>query len=152
MKKKVLLSLLVFLFVVTGCTPVTEKGEYKEGVYFGSVEDNYGGSKSVSTAVVYVDKDGFIKSVFMDATYSKDDVLTTKKTLGEKYNMIVASPIKKEWFEQVEAFEKKIVDEQGLSWLKWSDEEQTTTDSVSGVTMKIDALYKAVNNALEQAK
>ena len=44
MKKKVLLSLLV-LFVVTGCTPVTEKGEYKEGVYFGSVEDNYGGSK-----------------------------------------------------------------------------------------------------------
>ena len=63
----------------------------------------------MSTAVVYVDKDGFIKSVFMDATYSKDDVLTTKKTLGEKYNMIVASPIKKEWFEQVELLKRKLL-------------------------------------------
>lgn len=150
--KKMLLGLLMVMFLFVGCTPVAEQGNYKEGVYYGAVEDGYGGSKNVATAVVYVNEEGYIKSIFIDTTYEKDNVLTTKKALGEKYNMIVASPIKKEWFEQVEAFEQKIIKEQGLSWLEWNDEEKTTTDSVSGVTMKIDALYRAVDKALKQAK
>ena len=46
----------------------------------------------------------------------------------------------------------KIIQEQGLDWLKWTDNEKTTTDSVSGVTIKINAIYEAIGNALNQAK
>lgn len=151
MMKKIFFSLMI-LFLLVSCTPIEEEGDYKEGVYFGSAVDNFGTESSVATAVVYVNEHGLIKSVFLDTTHVKDDVLTTKKVLGKDYNMIVASPIGKEWDEQVKTLEKKIIEEQGLAWLKWSNDEQTKTDSISGVTMQIDALYKAVNYALSQAK
>ena len=61
----VLLLLVISVFVFTGCEKVN-KGEYKEGTYFGSYVDNYGGSETVTTAVVYVDSNGMIKSVFLD--------------------------------------------------------------------------------------
>lgn len=83
---------------------------------------------------------------------------TSKKALGNEYGMKNTSanigkiPGGGEWFEQIENLEKKIVTEQGLSWLTWTDTEQTTTDSVSGVTMKIGSMYKAVNEALTKAK
>ncbi|HHU54373.1 MAG TPA: FMN-binding protein [Mollicutes bacterium] len=151
--KKFLVTLMIFaLVLVTGCTKVEDMGDYKEGTYFGTYTDNYGGSESVATAVVYVDETGNVKSVFLDTTHVKDGINTTKKTLGDDYNMKVASPIGKEWHEQVKALEDKIVAEQGLDWLEWSDEDQTETDSVSGVTMKINALYRAVEDALNLAK
>lgn len=152
MKKFLVTLMVIALVLVTGCTKVVEEGQYKEGTYFGSVVDNYGGTEHVATAVVYVDNTGKIKSVFLDTTYEKNGVFTTKKSLGDEYGMKNASPIGKEWHEQVKALEDKIVAEQGLDWLKWSDEEQSKTDSVSGVTMKVNALYKAVEEALKQAK
>ncbi len=148
MKKRLLLVMTFVLIVITGCVKIEEQGNYKVGTYFGSFTDN----GSVATAVVYVDDNGYIKSVYLDTTYEKDEVLTTKKTLGEEYGMKAASPISKEWFEQVETLEKKIITEQGLDWIKWTDEDKTVTDSVSGVTMKINTLYKAVDGALKQAK
>ena len=148
MKKRLLLVMTFVLIVITGCVKIEEQGNYKVGTYFGS----FAGNGSVATAVVYVDDNGYIKSVYLDTTYEKDEVLTTKKTLGEEYGMKAASPISKEWFEQVETLEKKIITEQGLDWIKWTDEDKTVTDSVSGVTMKINTLYKAVDGALKQAK
>lgn len=152
MKKYLVGLIMISLVLATGCTKVEEIGEYKEGTYFGSFTDNYDGKESVATAVVYVDENGKIKSVFLDTTYEHDGTLTTKKTLGDDYGMKVASPIGKEWHEQVKVLEDKIVAEQGLDWLEWKDEQQTETDSVSGVTIKINALYKAVEDALNQAK
>lgn len=148
MKKGLLIVMTFVLIVITGCVKVEEQGNYKVGTYFGSFVDN----GSVATAVVYVDDNGYIKSVYLDTTYEKDEILTTKKTLGEEYGMKAASPISKEWFEQVGILENKIITEQGLDWIKWTDEDKTETDSVSGVTMKINALYKAVDGALKQSK
>lgn len=150
--KKVLLgfiSVLAVLFV--GCTPVEEKGDYKEGVYFGYAKDT-GTKPYTGIAVVTVDENGFIDTVFVDATYTKDGAPTTKKALGNDYAMKVASPIGKEWFEQANTLEAKVVEEQGLSWLTWKDEAKTTTDAVSGVTMKVNILTSAIQNALEKAK
>ena len=141
----------VLLF--TGCEEVAEKGIYKEGTYFGYAQSESYGSVLTTTAVIYVDDLGMIKSVFIDSTYAQPEgTLTTKKTLGDDYNMKPASPIGKEWYEQVEILEKEIVKEQDLKWIKWTDEEKTTTDSVAGVTIEIDDIYLAVNNALDQAK
>ena len=152
------LSFVSILFF-TGCEEVPEKGIYKEGTYFGYAQSESYGSILTTTAVVYVDDLGMIKSVFIDSTYAQPEgTLTTKKTLGDDYAMKETSanmgniPGGAEWYEQVETLEQEILKEQGLNWIKWSDDEKTKTDSVAGVTIAIDDIYSAVNNALNQAK
>lgn len=142
------LMLVVSLFVFTGCEKV-ETGNYKEGTYFGTYEDNYGG-KAVATAVVYVDANGVIKSVFLDTVYEKNDVLTTKKALGDEYNMKSASEAGKEWYEQVNLIENKVIENQGIEFMTLNEDGKT--DTIAGVTMKVNALYEALNNALSKAK
>lgn len=145
----ILIAIVMCVFVFTGCEKVNE-GNYKEGTYYGSVIDSYGGANAVASAVVYVDSTGMIKSVFLDTVYTKDDVLTTKKTLGDAYNMKVASEVGKEWFEQVNLIEAKVVENQNITFMTLNEDGKT--DTIAGVTMKVDALYKALENALNQAK
>ena len=57
-----------------------------------------------------------------------------------------------EWDEQVNTLEEKILAEQGLDWIKWSSEDDTKLDSVSGVTISVDTMIDAVSMALNQAK
>ena len=151
MKKyfSIVIALVLCLFVFTGCEKVNE-GKYKEGTYFGTYQDNYGGSDSVATAVVYVDSTGMIKSVFLDTTYTKDSVLTTKKTLGDAYGMKPRSEAGKEWYEQVNLIETKVIENQDISFISLDDNGKT--DAIAGVTMKVNALYKALENALKDAK
>lgn len=143
------LGLVICFFVLTGCEKVN-KGDYKEGTYFGSYTDNYGTTPSVATAVVYVDDSGLIKSVFLDTTYSKNSTLTTKKSLGNDYGMKANSEVEKEWFEQVNLIEAKVIENQEITFIELDGEGKT--DSIAGVTMKVSALYSALEIALEQAK
>lgn len=144
-----LLIAFVCIFTICGCEKVSE-GKYKEGTYYGYVIDNYGGAENAATAVVYIDSNGLIKSVFLDTVYTKDGVNTTKKSLGNDYGMKARSEAGKEWYEQVELLEKKVVENQGTSFITINNDGKT--DAVAGVTMKVDALYQALNKALEQAK
>ena len=148
-KYLIVLIAIIGLVLMTGCEKV-ENGKYKEGTYYNAVVDNYGGSKNVATAVIYVDKDGLIKSVFLDTVYQKDGVNTTKKTLGNDYNMKPRSEVGKEWYAQVNLIEAKVVENQDISFIKLDNDGKT--DAIAGVTMKIDALYKALEGALNKAK
>ena len=127
MKKMFVFLAFISLLVISGCTPV-EKGVYKEGTYYGTAVDSYGGEKNTAMAIVYVNSDGAIESVFLDTTYTKDDIITTKKALGYDYGMKETSeligniPNGAEWYEQVNVLENKVVEEQGLEWLVWSYE------------------------------
>lgn len=149
MNKKVCLFgvSLIGLVLLSGCN----KG-YTEGVYTGTAIDNYGGQNNTSTAIVTVDSNGKITSVNLDTTYTKDGVETTKKTLGTDYGMYGNPYGSKvgEWYEQVAALENNVVENQGLDGIKI--DEDGYTDTVSGCTIKIDALYKALEDALNQAK
>lgn len=151
MKKYLGIAFLLMLsvFLLTGCEKVNN-GDYKEGTYLGTYTDDYGGSKNTAIAVVYVDSNGLIKSVYLDTTYVKDGVNTTKKALGNDYGMKVRSEAGKEWYEQVNLLESKVVEKQDISFIKL--DENGKTDAVAGVTMKVDALYNALNNALKDAK
>ena len=151
MKKYFGIAFMIMLSVLllSGCEKVSE-GKYKEGTYLGTYTDNYGGSKNTAIAVVYVDNNGLIKSVYLDTTYVKDSVNTTKKALGNDYGMKARSEAGKEWYEQVNLLESKIIENQDLSFIKL--DENGKTDAVAGVTMKIDALYNAINLALKNAK
>lgn len=159
MKKLFVTALgFVMLFTLAGCEKVEEKGDYKEGTYFGYAQEESYGEILTTTAVVYVDDNGMLKSVFIDSTYVKDDKITTKKTLGDDYAMKETSanigviPGGAEWDEQINTLEDKIVEEQGIDWIKWSSEDATKLDSVSGVTISADIIIEAVDNALKQAK
>lgn len=161
MKKILSLFVLTFGFILmTGCEKVEEQGSYKEGTYFGYETYESYGTNYVTTAVVYVNENGLIKSVFIDSTYVKDGENTTKKSLGDDYGMkdtsanmgVIAGGA--EWYEQVANIEEKVVSEQGLDWVKWEDSAKTKldVDTISGVTISADSYISAVSNALDQAK
>jgi len=147
MKKKICLLGIVSLLLLSGCS----KG-YKEGVYTGSASDTYGGQDNIATAVVTIDSEGKITDVELDTTYTKDGVQTTKKALGSEYGMYGHAYGSKvgEWYQQVEALEQYVIDNQGIEELSLDDDGYT--DAVSGCTIKIDALYEALDSALKQAK
>lgn len=143
--KKLLVCLcaVVLMFTVAGC----EKVGFKEGTYNGTAIDSFGGEENTASAKVVINSKGKIESVYLDTTYKG----STKKTLGNDYNMKTYNPSASgEWFEQVEKLEKAIVENQGTQFLNLDSEGKT--DAVSGCTIQINALVKAVDNALEQAK
>lgn len=150
--KKVFLIVLASVLLLTGCEKVSEQGNYKPGTYMGSSVDNYGGNNNEAIAVVYVDDNGKIASVYLDTTYQVGDSITTKRVLKDEYNMKKYSSATYEWYEQMEILEDKIIEEQGTDFITWSNEEETKTDAITGVTIQIDAVIRALNNALAQAK
>lgn len=150
MKKIRNLICIFALVLLVGCS----KG-YKEGEYTGTAVDSYGGQENTASAKVTIDSEGKITDVFLDTTYTytNDDgvsVTTTKKTLGDDYNMMSYPGAAGEWYQQVEALEQAVIDNQGIDFLELDDDGKT--DAVSGCTIKIDALYAALEDALEQAK
>ncbi len=171
MKKFLVISMVMVLILLSGCTRV--EGKYKEGTYFA-----YDQTTSY-TVVMYVNENGEIKSLFFDSIFltgcttrgviSTCQGATTKQRLGDDYNMRRVSSIDKEWHEQVNAFASKVVEEQGLDWLalKYKDddgniieakpenkteEDKIYTDSVAGVTIVVDNLSRLVNDVLGQAR
>lgn len=154
MKKIALLGtfLLIGLGVFVGCEKVVQPtGNYREGTYFGSAVDDYNNEQNVATAVLYVGNDGKIKSLTLDTTYKSGEAITTKKTLGDNYNMKKFNPSASgEWYEQIDKLEKAIIEKQEITFLNLDADGKT--DAVSGTTIKINALYEAINNALKQAK
>lgn len=158
MKKSLLVLFLMLTLFAVGCEKVNE-GKYKEGTYLG-VKDtvDYSGNKFVTTALVNVDASGKISNVFVDVTYNKDGVNTTKKVLGDAYGMKETSKNQgvieggAEWYEQIKVIEDKVVSEQGIDWLTFKEDEKTKTDAVSGVTISVTDYHAAISNALEQAK
>ncbi len=160
--KKILLVLVALLFLV-GCEALEDvdpvaQGDYNPGMYTGFYVQEEGRYAGVATAVVFVDENGFIAHVYLDATYMKDEMPHSKKALGEDYNMLWRSaeigeiPGGAEWDDQAIAVEEKVVAEQGLDWVTYDDEGEVDVDAVSGATMIITELVLAVEDALEGAR
>ena len=145
-----LLMAVLALFVVTGCEKV--KQQYKEGTYIGSTIDPYNDEGNIASAIVEIDENGKIAKVMLDTTYkTSDGQETTKKVLGDDYNMKKYNPnAAGEWYEQVEKLEEAIVEHNGVDFITLK--EDSTTDAVSGCTIKVDALVAAVEKALESSK
>lgn len=144
------LAAAAIIVSVSGCEKVEEdKGNYKEGTYTATAVDPYNNEGNIASAKLVVNKDGKIESIYLDTTYNNGE--TTKKTLGNDYNMKTYNPSASgEWFEQVEKLEKYIVDAQGLGDITLKDDD--TTDAVSGCTIKVDALIAVTEDVLNQAK
>ena len=108
-----------------------------------------GSNGDVTTATVKVDGDK-ITSVSIDTKQKDSD--KTKKELKEQYNMKKASPIKKEWYEQVLTLENQIK-ENGVDAIKLNNEGKATNeDLVTGCTISISDMVDAVKEAQKNAK
>lgn len=148
MKKLSLIAMMVAALFLTGCSLTNaEKGDYKEGTYFASVN----GYNGATTAVMYVNENGMIKSLFIDSAHKVDEVATTKKTLGSDYGMKNVSSVKKEWNEQVALIEKRVIKDQNIKFIK-IDKESGTMDTVNGVTIRVGDYEKVLKDLLKQAK
>ncbi len=170
--KKIVLMLAVLALVATSLTACAAPKVYKLGT--GSFTEVAGrtfvtgtdGRVQVTTAyaTVLVDKAGKIVYVNIDSAQNqgtfdgvgaivKAVVAPTKKEKGAAYGMAAASPIKKEWFEQIAALETyftgKTIDE--IMAMKLT--EKVSDDLKTSVTIKIttyqEAVKKAVANAVE---
>ena len=130
MKRFIALSLCLLMLlptVLVGCAKEESKVKFGLGVYASAptasdatADKNGAGKIDVTFAALTVDKDGKIAAVELD-TASNDIAYTadgkavaktefkTKYELGNDYNMVAYGGAKKEWFEQVDAFEKLIV-------------------------------------------
>lgn len=107
--------------------------------------------KGVITAKVTVEGDK-ITSVTLDETTEKDGKEVSKKELKEDYNMIKASAIQKEWYQQVEALEEYIV-QNGVDSIKVDEEgKPENEDILTSCTISVDKLLEAVKEAKANAK
>lgn len=146
--KKIITCLFaaICIFGVTGCEKI-EKGIYKEGVYEATTIDDYNNENNIASAKVTVNSDGKIESIYLDTTYQG----TTKKALKDDYNMKKYNQAAAgEWYEQVEKLENAIVEHQGVDFITLDNDGKT--DAVSGCTIKINALLKAAQDAINKAK
>lgn len=161
MKKIIIGVLLISLFLFSGCEKIEQEGIYQTGTYTGVIPYESYGVNYVTTATIYVGKYGNIESCFIDSTYQTEDgTITTKKALRDDYAMKETSanigviPGGAEWYEQVEQIEKKVLEEQNLDWVKWTDANKTKLDLdvISGVTITADTYIQAIEQALQQAR
>ena len=141
-------------------TNIGKSADLKDGKALGQVD--------TTIAVVGLDKDGKIASITLDVAQQKvefdgdmkvtSDITAEGKTkfeLGDDYGMKAASPIKKEWFEQITALEDwmmgKTLDE--VTGMKLEEGASKEEDLMSSVTMTvvgyIAAVEKAVKNAVD---
>lgn len=142
---------------------------------------NAGGKETLASAEIdtvmvaaLFDKDGKVVKVDIDTaqpkvnfdknmkvTSDKAAAIQTKKELGDKYGMVKASSIKKEWYQQIAELEKwmvgKSVDEIKNMKVKARDAEHNSVPDVpeltSSVTISVGdylaALEKAYQNAVD---
>lgn len=116
---------------------------------------------------IATDKDGKVVASLYDTAqnsvgFEKDGKLaadfkpegTTKKQLGDEYGMRKASGIKKEWFEQVQAWEEYLVGKtlDDVKAIKLEDGKPTDADLLSSVTIIISDFQTTVTRALENIK
>ena len=109
-------------------------------------EGSYTNAKgAVATAKLEWENDQMV-AVELDETTEN----TTKKALGEAYDMKQASAINKNWNEQIAFLENYIV-ANGIDQIQLNEEGKAVNEDIlSGCTISIDSYLKAVQDA--QAK
>ena len=133
MKKILWLMTLLCLCACSTTTKTTSEGSYTNA------------KGAVATAKLEWENDQMV-AVELDETTEN----TTKKALGEAYDMKQASAINKNWNEQIAFLENYIV-ANGIDQIQLNEEGKAVNEDIlSGCTISIDSYVKPVQDA--QAK
>lgn len=133
------------MLMLAGCS---SKAEPKTGKAETEI-DNHGSAEIVTVeATVEGDK---ITAININETYNGQ--ADTKKELKEKYNMKAASPIGKEWYEQIDFLEKYIV-ENGLDAVELGEDGKPVagSDVAAGCTIYLKDIITTAQDAVKAAK
>ena len=142
--KKLLMLALAFVLCACGGATVT-KGEANH-----KFTDYTSGSEQAVMVSVELE-DGKITKVEIDETYTKDGQATTKRTLGADYAMKDFSPIGKEWNEQIDFLQEKLVGTDGTIALNEAGI-PTDADVLTGCTINLTNIAAAVKEAVNNAE
>lgn len=143
MKKLLMLALAFVLCACGGATVTKGETEYTFADY------NSGAEQKVMVSVEL--EDGKITKVEIDETYDVNGEKTTKRTLGADYNMKPASPIGKEWNEQIDFLQEKLVGTDGTIALNESGY-PTDEEVLAGCTINLYNIAAAVKEAVDKAE
>lgn len=174
---KKIAALTLALLMLAGCSAETVRtglGLVTELSGSAATAEKEGkGQATVTATAVTVDSKDKIVSISIDAVQPKfafdaTGVLSTdlkaevktKKELKDEYGMRVASPIKKEWFEQVADFEKwatgkPLADVLGMKTKVLNDAHPSVpdvADLAATVSMDVGAILKSLQKASDVAK
>ena len=139
-----MLALAFVLCACGGAKVTTGSVEYKFSDY------NTGAEQFVNVSVEL--EDGKITKVEIDETYNDaEGNPTTKRTLGADYNMKPASPIGKEWFEQIDFLQEALVGTDGTIEIDEAGY-PTSEDVKAGCTINLYNIMSTVNDAIANAK
>ena len=139
-----------------------EGGDYKMGDTDGSAEIN------TVVAAVTVDGEGHIANCIIDKVENKLPIsntgaigspanteYSTTKELGDSYGMKEASPIGKEWNEQIASFEQYVIGKtvEEVNGIKTDNQGYAEeNDLTSSVTISISDFQAAITKAVENAR
>lgn len=158
----------LLIFVLVACQheeenpPIleTEKEYVYNGTFTAFRESFNYGNPQLSWVSVTVE-DGEIVSFYIDevqtnASKSAENVYSwnskTKKQLKEDYNMIVASPIGKEWYEQADFLEKYFLEHAPEFVEMDADGYPTNDDLITGTTMIVSTYVELALEAIANWK
>ena len=177
---KKLISLLLTLALVFSFGALSATAQEGSGLKLGfAIDTTFAKSKDASAdaaglaqadsiaAAVLVDADGKIVKVFIDNVQVKMPFTAegklgenfpadaqTKLELGDAYGMRAASPIGKEWNEQIAAFEAYVIGKtaEEIKGIAMDDDTKPTdADLTASVTMSIGGYQAALLSAMEKA-
>lgn len=142
MKKFVPLALILLL---TGCSAAGAGAEPRLGMAI----NGEGEDRSVTVCALTLDDQGRIARVLWDAQEGSD----SKRQLGDRYGMKAASPIGREWHQQVAALEEYAAGKTPaqLAGMALNDRGAPTAEELtSSCTISVAPLLEALEAAMEQ--
>src|SRR5690554_5845072 len=115
-------------------------GKYEDGLYFAQ-EDEFGKTGWKYTVTLEVENGNIVEALW-DGAHQDGGVSKRTSAIKGDYNMIVASPIGKEWHEQAEVAEQYLLETQDPSatGIEWNEEGKT--DAISGCTMTANVFFE----------
>ncbi|MGI6183779.1 MAG: hypothetical protein ACOYIH_06695 [Candidatus Fimadaptatus sp.] len=122
------------------------RGELQDGLYCAQAQQ-YGSDGFRESVSAYISGG---RIVWVNWNADRQDGGKSKKELGEEYGMKANSKIGAEWDAQAMAFERYVLEHQGVDGL--STDKDGKTDAISGCTMSVSGAAALMGQILEQAR
>ncbi len=128
--------------------PVKEEGKYIDGVY--TAEDTDISNQNGFTDKIEITvEDGYITDVYFNGYNAEGKNKVDGSQIGGSYDMTIAGGILP-WHEQAKLLEKYLIDNQDTAGIVMNN--NGDSDTIAGVTIKVNSFVNVANKALESAK
>ncbi len=129
-------------------TEITKKtGDYIDGIY-SAYEEEYNEVSGYKDQIIITIENNQITHVDFNGFDQNNRNKKTESHPGGSYNMKTAGA-QKDWYEQAELLEQYLIDTQHMNSIRL--DENSYTDTIAGVSIKVDNFTSLSNEALSDA-